>query len=155
MNAAAIPLRKRRRSHLAGAFPLSSGPRKDCTMAHQTVLDSLFAEVALPAVPHPIAAGEKRLVHVVGAQEPVRDQPDDRARSLLGAGWLAVELIDPGRPEAERAGAVSAVQQAARAWLKQTGEGGAEDKEQVRWLFEKTRSHESKQLIAQRVWRRS
>lgn len=121
-------------------------------MAHQTVLDSLFAEVALPAVPHPIAAGEKELVHVVGAQEPVRDQPDDRARSLLGAGWLAVELIDPGRPEAERAGAVSAVQQAARAWLKQTGEGRAEDKEQVRWLFEKTRSHESKQLIAQRVW---
>lgn len=121
-------------------------------MADQTVLDTLFADRALNAAARPITIAEKELVHVVGAQEPVRDQPDDRARSLFGAGWLTVELIDPGLPENERAGMVSAVQQAARAWLKQAGEGRSEDKEQVRWLFEKTRSHESMQLIAQRVW---
>jgi len=121
-------------------------------MTTSTVLDTLFADHALNATPHPVTVSEKDLVHVVGAQEPVRDQPDDRARSLLSLGWLTIELIDPGLPEAERAGVVTALQQAARAWLKQASTGHTADKEQVRWLFEKTRSHESKQLIAQRVW---
>ena len=119
---------------------------------NQTVLDALFADHTLPAAARPITVSEDELVHVVGAQEPVRDQPDDRARALLGAGWLAVELIDPGCPEPERGAVVTALQQAARAWLKQTTEATPADKEQVRWLVEKTRSHESKQLIAQRVW---
>lgn len=121
-------------------------------MTTSTVLDTLFADHALDATPHAVTVRDKELVHVFGAQEPVRDQPDERARSLLSLGWLTVELIDPGLPEAERAGVVTAIQQAARAWLKQAGAGRSAEKEQVRWLFEKTRSHESKQLIAQRVW---
>jgi len=121
-------------------------------MTPPSILDKLLADYALPATAQPVTVSEKELVHVAGAQEPVRDQPDERIRTLLSSGWLTVELIDPGRPEPERAGVVSAIQQAARAWLKHGGEGSTEDREQVRWLVEKTRSHESKQLIAQRVW---
>ncbi|NLE50165.1 MAG: hypothetical protein GX613_02050 [Chloroflexi bacterium] len=121
-------------------------------MMPSTVLDVLFAEHALDVTAHTAAVSDKELVHVFGTQEPVRDQPDDRARALLSLGWLAVELIDPGVPEEKRASVVTALQHAARAWLKQVGQGHGADKEQVRWLIEKTRSHESKQLIAQRVW---
>ncbi len=70
------------------------------------------------------------------------------------ANWLKAELIQVDLPEKERAGRVAAVQQKARARLHPHGEEElepAEDK-QVQWLIDRTRPHESKQQITQRVW---
>src|SRR5690606_6273469 len=103
---------------LAGRPPSDRRLQKAQTMTNSTVLDTLFADHALTVTTRPMTIDEKELVHVVGAQEPVRDQPDDRARSLLALGWLTVELIDPGLPEDKRSGVVTALQHAARAWLK-------------------------------------
>jgi hypothetical protein len=117
-----------------------------------TVLDRLLSDRLISCQIQPLHIGPDELVHVVGSQEPIRDQPGDRARLLLNIGWLTVESIQIELPEAERLNLVSALQQAARAWLKSTGDASSEDREQVRWVAEKTRSRESNQQIAQRVW---
>jgi hypothetical protein len=120
---------------------------------NKTVLDHLFREYTVPCQIHPAIVAPDELVHVVGAQEPIREQPDARARMLLTVGWLKVELVRTDLPDSERTSRVSAVQQAARAWLKQSDDKiTAADRDQVRWLIEKTRSYESKQQIAQRIW---
>jgi hypothetical protein len=120
---------------------------------NKTVLDHMFSEYTVPCQIHPAIVAPDELVHVVGAQEPIREQPDARARMLLTVGWLKVELVRTDLPDSERTSRVSAVQQAARAWLKQSDDKiTAADRDQVRWLIEKTRSYESKQQIAQRVW---
>jgi hypothetical protein len=118
-----------------------------------TVLDHLFSNHTVTCQVQQVVVAPDEIVHVVGAQEPVRDQPDDRARMLLSVGWLKIENIRPDLAEQERSALVGALQQAARARLKQSaGELSPEDRDQVRWLAEKTRSRESKQQIAQRVW---
>lgn len=120
--------------------------------ANQTILDTLLGEHPVTSQVQPVMVAPNDLVHVVGTQEPVRDQPDDRARTLLTQGWLKIENVRPELSEAERARIVSALQQAARAWLKQPTADDPAEREQVRWITEKTRAHESKQQIAQRVW---
>ncbi len=121
------------------------------SLVNKTVLDNLLADHSVTCQIYPAIVAPDELVHVVGAQEPIREQPDARSRMLLAAGWLKVENIRTDLPEAERSSRVTTVQQAARAWLKQSDEKSA-DREQVRWLVEKTRSYESKQQIAQRTW---
>jgi len=119
----------------------------------KTVLDTLFAEHALKAEVQPVTVTADELVHVVGAQEPIREQPDERARMLLALRWLTIETLNIMLPEMERLDRVATVQQAARTWVKQAAKkDDPTEREQVRWVFEKTRSHESKQQIAQRVW---
>ena len=125
-------------------------PKAKPTM-NQSVLDTLFAKHPIASQPQPVIVAPDELFHVVGSQEPFRDQPDDRARMLLTMGSLKVEVIRTDLAESERSGIVSAIQQSARAWLKQPP-GESEERDQVRWLTEKTRSYESKQQIAQRVW---
>jgi hypothetical protein len=120
-------------------------------LVNTTVLDNLLADHSVTCQIYPAIVAPDELVHVAGAQEPIRDQPDGRARMLLAAGWLKVENVRTDLPEAERSSRVTAVQQAARAWLKQSDDKSA-DRDQVRWVVEKTRSYESKQQIAQRIW---
>jgi hypothetical protein len=123
------------------------------SLTNKTVIDNLFAEHSIPCQFYPAIVAPEELVHVVGAQEPIRDQPDARARMLLTAGWLKVENVRTELSDSERTSRVTAVQQAARAWLKQAAEKATPaDREQVRWVVEKTRSYESKQQIAQRIW---
>jgi len=123
------------------------------TAMPKTVLDRLLSQQPVACQVQPVTIAPDELVHVVGTQEPVRDQPDDRARMLLSIGWLKIEVVQPELPESERSNFVSTLQQAARAWLKQAGESASPaDREQVRWMIEKTRSRESNQQIAQRVW---
>jgi len=117
-----------------------------------TILDSLLAGQPVACAVYPIEPRPDELVHVVGAQEPVRDQPDDRARMLLAVGWLTVEHIRTDLPEHERAARVTAIQSAARAWLKGADARAHPERDQVRWLVEKTRQHESMLQIGQRVW---
>lgn len=120
---------------------------------NSSVLDSFFASFTLACTVEPVEVGTDELVHVIGSQEPVRDQPDERARTLLNAGWLKIESVQVSLSEDERADLVVQVQHAARNWLRQSAKSaGAAERDQVRWLVEKTRGHESKQQIAQRVW---
>ncbi len=119
----------------------------------QTVLDSLLEQQAVPCRLQQVTIAPEDLVHIVGSQEPVRDQPDDRAMTLLLAGWLKIEYVDITLSHDERANVVTNLQKAARAWLKQTpADATPADREQARWIVEKTRSHESKQQISQRIW---
>ncbi|RPJ00119.1 MAG: hypothetical protein EHM39_05355, partial [Chloroflexi bacterium] len=118
----------------------------------KTVLDKLFSQHTFTCQIHPVIIAPEELVHVVGTQEPFRDQPDARARMLLTTGWLKIEIVRTELSDSESTGQVTGVQQAARAWLKQTDDKTANDRDQVRWLVEKTRQYESKQQIAQRVW---
>lgn len=119
----------------------------------QTRLDTLFDDHTLNCQAQSVIVAPDELVHVVGAQEPVREQPDARAQMLLSAGWLKIEGIHVELPDDKRLEQVSTLQKAARAWLKQaTPEVPRNERDQVRWLVEKTRPHESKQQIAQRVW---
>jgi hypothetical protein len=120
-------------------------------LVNKTVLDNLLADHSVTCQIYLAIVAPEELVHVAGAQEPIRDQPDARARMLLAAGWLKVENVRTDLPEAERSSRVTAVQQAARARLKQLDDKSA-DRDQVRWVVEKTRSYESKQQIAQRIW---
>ena len=117
-----------------------------------TMLDSLLDGQPVTCAVYPVQPRPDELVHVAGAQEPVRDQPDDRARMLLAVGWLTVEHIRTDLSESERAARVTAIQAAARAWLKQPDAKTHPERDQVRWLIEKTRQHESILQIAQRVW---
>lgn len=119
----------------------------------KSVLDGLLAAHPLICQVKPVEVKPDDIVHVTGTQEPVRDQPDDRIRSLYAARWLSIESVETVLNEAERSKLVAEVQHTARAWLKQEGKTiGAPEKQQVRWMIEKTRPHESKQQIAQRVW---
>jgi hypothetical protein len=123
------------------------------TTVNKTALDRLLSQHPVACKVQAVTIAPEELVHVVGAQEPVRDQPDDRARMLLSIHWLKIENIRPELPESERSNFVSTLQQAARAWLKQPGDAASPaDREQVRWMVEKTRSRESNQQIVQRVW---
>ncbi|HML21095.1 MAG TPA: hypothetical protein PKD09_05565 [Aggregatilinea sp.] len=117
------------------------------------LLDTFFAQFPLTFQAQPVTVALEELAHVVGTQEPVREQPDERARGLLAAGWLKIESIDTTVPEEQRATLVSDVQHAARNWLKQMSKvAQPPEREQVRWMVEKTRAHESKQQITQRIW---
>jgi len=123
------------------------------TTDNKTILDHVLSTHPISCQEQPTTVAPEDLVHVVGAQEPVRDHPDERSRMLLAAGWLSIEYIKIDLPESQRAATVTAVQQAARTWLKQESKrANAADREQVRWLIEKTRPRESKQQISQRVW---
>lgn len=123
------------------------------TMTEKIILDHILSAHPVPCTVERIKVPENALVHVFGTQEPVRDQPDERARSLLRAGWLTVESIKTALSEQERQGTVAAVQQAARTWLQnRPQDADAATVQQVRWLIEKTRSKESIQQIGQRVW---
>ncbi|MBN1681367.1 MAG: hypothetical protein JW966_13885 [Anaerolineae bacterium] len=120
---------------------------------NKTVLDELLSHHPIRCHPKPVIVAPEDIVHVVGAQEPVREQPDDRARMLLNAGWLKVSSIRFELTETERAELVVALQHEARTWLKTTGATASPaTREQIRWVIEKTRSHESKQQIVQRIW---
>ncbi len=118
-----------------------------------SILDKLFSNHRFTCQVEPVTVTPEELVHVFGTQEPVRDQPDDRARTLLKLNWLNISHIRPGLTESEQLNLVSSLQQSARTWLKAPAEAvSSEDREQVRWIIEKTRSYESKQQISQRVW---
>ena len=122
-------------------------------MTDKSIVDQLLSSHPLGCQMQPAVVAPDDLAHVAGTQEPLRDQPDERARMLLIANWLKVETTRLDLPDAERSNLVSAIQQSARAWLKQSGESATqEDRDQVRWLVERTRQNESKQQIAQRVW---
>ncbi len=118
-----------------------------------TVLDTFFSHVQLDLLVSPVQVQENELVHVMGTSEPVRDHPDERTRSLLGAGLLVVESVKATLPEEKRLELVTDIQNKARAWLKAPPpEADAEMMQQVRWLFSKARAKESPQQIIQRVW---
>lgn len=118
-----------------------------------TILDTFLSEYAIQCTTQTIDANENELVHIVGAQEPVRDQPDERSRMLLRESWLMVESLEPTLATSERKMLVLTIQQAATEWLSQSANNvGDSDHQQIRWLVEKTRPHESKQQIAHRVW---
>ena len=118
----------------------------------QTILDSLLSNHRFSCQRLPAKANGDELVHVFGAQEPVRMQPDERARSLLQLGWLHIEYIDTSVPLDKRGELVATIQQRAQDWLKQAKGESEKVRQQVRWLVEKTRAAESPQQIAQRVW---
>ena len=65
----------------------------------QTVLDELLSGHAIACQTQPVKVVADDMVHVVGTQEPVREQPDDRARMLLTTGWLRIEHIQSELPE--------------------------------------------------------
>ncbi|GIV81449.1 MAG: hypothetical protein KatS3mg051_0803 [Anaerolineae bacterium] len=117
-----------------------------------TILDELLANRRFACKRKSIKATPDELVHIFGAQEPVRSQPDSRARTLLQLGWLHIEHIDVSLPLDERGKLVSAIQEHARDWLKKNPSQPEEAQQQVRWLFSKTRGVESPQQIAHRVW---
>lgn len=122
-------------------------------MTQESILDRLLSAHTIPCSIEQIPVSEDDLVHVFGAQEPVRDQPDERARTLLRAGWLSVESVQTPLREQQRQSIVSAIQQSARTWLQnRPEETDAAITQQVRWLTEKTRPKESNQQIGQRVW---
>lgn len=119
----------------------------------KTILDELLSAHTFPSQYVSVKVKPDEIVHVAGSQEPVRDQPDERAKSLLIAGWLTIEHIRISLSEHARAQIVTELQQTARAWLKQPPANVSPDiREQVRWIVEKTRTRESKQQISQRVW---
>lgn len=118
-----------------------------------SLLDTFFARFSLNLHIQPVTIAPEELVHVAGTQEPVRDQPDERARVLLATGWLKIESITITLEEEERANIVAQLQHTARNWLKQSSKTAQPaEREQVRWMVEKTRAHESKQQITQRIW---
>lgn len=120
---------------------------------NQTVLDTLMNDYTFTCQSQVVTVEPADLMHVVGAQEPFRDQPDARAQTLLGAQWLKIEGIGVDLPDTKRGELVGALKNAARAWLKQAPpDTDAAERAQVRWLVEKTRPHESKQQVSQRVW---
>jgi hypothetical protein len=119
----------------------------------KTILDRLLHVHELPCEIRAVTITENELVHVAGTQEPVRDQPDERLRALLEAGWLAVESVQATTAPETWQRHVVAVQHSARNWLAQPPADCSEaDRQQVRWIVEKTRSHESKQQIIHRLW---
>jgi hypothetical protein len=120
--------------------------------ANKTILDTLLSEHTFACKRQPVTVRPDDLAHVFGTQEPVRDHPDERARTLLQCGWLHVEHISPAVGQDDRHAIVTAIQQQARARLKQPPALSDHDREQVRWLWEKTRTHESSQQIVHRVW---
>jgi hypothetical protein len=118
-----------------------------------SILDKLLSSHTFSCQIQPTSIKPDDIVHVVGSQEPVRNQPDDRARTLFAVGWLKIEHVRTTVSEPRRAAMVTAIQQAAQNWLK-LPEKPAEpaDHQQAHWLVEKTRSHESSQQIIQRIW---
>ncbi len=122
------------------------------TLADKTILDILLSEHPFTCQIQSVEVTADDLAHVFGTQEPVRDHPDDRARTLLQCGWLHVEYINPSLGADERPALVNAIQQQARAKIKQQPSLADHERQQVRWLWEKTRTHESTQQITQRVW---
>lgn len=122
------------------------------TQASTTILDSLLSDHPFTCQRQPVEVTADDLAHVFGTQEPVRGHPDDRARTLLQCGWLHVEHINPSIRMDERSALVNAIQQQARAKIKQQPSLADHERQQVRWLWEKTRTHESAQQITQRVW---
>ena len=118
-----------------------------------TVLDALFAKHTISVDAKSLAVSSEDLAHVAGTQEPVREYPDDRSKILLHLGWLTVEQLQIDLTEKKRAECVRAVQQSARDWLGSTEfEYDDSSRQQIRWLLEKTRTHESKFQIGQRIW---
>lgn len=122
------------------------------TPADTTILDTLFSAHPFPCQRQPATVPLEELTHVFGTQEPVRTHPDDRAVFLLRCGWLRVEHITPAIVLDDRPALVAAIQQQARARLDQNPPLSGDKLQQVRWLWEKTRLHESAQQITQRVW---
>ena len=128
-------------------------PTDKAIPTNKTILDHFFGAHVITCQIHPVIVTPDELVHVVGAQEPLRNQPDARSQMLLTTGWLKVEHVRTGLSDSENSSRVSAVQQAARTRLKQMDDQTpTADRDQIRWLVEKTRTYESKQQIAQRVW---
>lgn len=120
---------------------------------NKTILDELLSKFPVQIEHRTITITEDEIVHVVGAQEPVRDQPDERARALLRLGWLEVGYLHITLPASERRSLVDQVQELARNWLAQKVDtANALEHQQIRWMVEKTRPHESKQQIAHRLW---
>ena len=118
-----------------------------------TALDSFFSHTQITLRAKPVEVQENELAHVMGTTEPVRNHPDEHARSLLGAGLLQVESITTPLPEKKRLALVKEIQDKARAWLQNPPpEADPDMVKQVRWLFSKTRGQESPQQIIQRVW---
>ena len=122
------------------------------TKADMTILDTLFSEHSFACQRQPVTVTTDELTHVFGTQEPVRNYPDDRASFLLKCGWLRVEHINPALALDDRPTLIAAIQQQARARIKQGPALPDNERQQVRWLWEKTRTHESAQQITQRVW---
>ena len=122
------------------------------TQANVTILDTLFSEHSFACQRHPVTVTPDELTHVFGTQEPVRNYPDDRASFLLKCGWLHVEHINPAIALDDCPALIAAIQQQARARIKQEPPLPDHELQQVRWLWEKTRLHESPQQITQRVW---
>jgi len=116
------------------------------------ILDTFFSSHTFTCQSKPVSVQPDELVHVFGAQEPVRDQRDGRARALLQIGWLTIEHIAVAMPPGDREQLVSDIQEAARAWLEHPANQENDARAQVQWLITKTRRHESKQQIIQRVW---
>jgi hypothetical protein len=122
------------------------------TQANTTILDILLSEHPFTCQSQPVEVTADDLAHVFGTQEPVRDHPDDRARTLLQCGWLHVEHINLSIKVDERLALVNAIQQQARAKIEQQPSLTDHERQQVRGLWEKMRTHESTQQITQRVW---
>lgn len=117
-----------------------------------TILDELLASYRFDCQRKAIKATPDELAHIFGAQEPVRSQPDSRARTLVQLGWLHIEYIDISLPLDERGKLVSAIQEHAHDWLKKNSSQPEEVQQQVRWLISRTRGVESPQQIVHRVW---
>lgn len=122
------------------------------TPADATILDTLFSGHTFACQRHPVTVPPEELTHVFGTQEPVRNYPDDRAVFLLTCGWLRVEHINPAIALDDRPALIAAIQQQARARLKQEPALSDSERQQVHRLWEKARLHESTQQITQRVW---
>lgn len=120
---------------------------------NKTILDELLSKFPVQTELRTITITEDEIVHAAGAQEPVRDQPDERARTLLRLGWLSIDHLHIALSASERKALVEQVQELARNWLAQKVDtASASEHQQIRWMVEKTRPHESKQQIAHRLW---
>lgn len=120
---------------------------------NKTIVDSLLSAHQVTCHISPCTITPDELAHVAGTQEPVRDQPDERSRELLKAGWLKVESIESTLPTTDWQAHITAIQRSAQDWLSQPPADATPDQwPQVRWIVGKTRSHESAQQIAHRLW---
>ncbi|MCD4686715.1 MAG: hypothetical protein K8S97_12335, partial [Anaerolineae bacterium] len=82
----------------------------------KTIVDKLLNAHQVTCVIQPVTVTADELAHIAGTQEPIRDQPDERSRELLQAGWLTVESVEFILPTADWQARITAIQDSARAW---------------------------------------
>ncbi|MBN1287530.1 MAG: hypothetical protein JXB47_19170 [Anaerolineae bacterium] len=126
-------------------------------METKSIVDRVLGEI--PALKFTVAetafepTGGENLVHyLTGTQEPWSDKPGARTDFLLRGSLLGVHRVTPSPDTSPGVwvGLVTQAQAKAQSLVPQAPDGEA--RLQLLFFNERTRSHESKQQIQQRVW---